>query len=187
MSEVQGQEAEFSPTGRTMLAIVPPPDICGFADHYRRLYMPDERHRIETHITITIPFVPFEELEEATSRLLRVLENCPPRALAIRGFATFQEEGVLYLYLAHPERVLSIYRAILAEFPQYPAYEGRYGDSSIPHITVGKFADPEELMRVYAEVSVQRLFMGWDVEWLSVKYEGDDDRWHTWASIQLGE
>lgn len=186
MSEETQEQEEVKPTGKTLLALVPPPDICGFADYYRRLYMPETRHRIEPHITVTIPFVPFEELEVAAPRLQRVLANCPPRALAIRGFATFPEEGVLYLYMAHPERVISLYEAILAEFPQYPAFEGKHGDSLVPHLTVGKFSDPKELERVYVKLSAQRLFIGWDVEYLCVYYEGDDDRWHTWGDFPLG-
>jgi 2'-5' RNA ligase len=180
------QEQEFKPTGKTMLAIVPPSDICGFAEHYRRLYMPDTIHRIEPHITVTIPFVPFEELEEAAPRLQRVLASCPPRALAIRGFATFPEERVLYLYLSNPERVLSLYEAILAEFPDYPAFEGKHGDNIVPHMTVGTFSDPQELERIYLKLSAQRLFIGWDVEYLTVYYEGDDGRWHVWADLPLG-
>ena len=180
------QEQSFKPTGKTMLAIVPPPDICGFADHYRRLFMPDTMKRIEPHITVTIPFVPYDELEEAAPRLQRVLANCAPRALAIRGFATFPESRALYLYLANPERVLSLYQAILEEFPDYPAFGGVYGDNIVPHLTVGTFSEPQELRRAYTRLSVQRLFIGWDVEYLTVYYEGDDDRWHVWADMPLG-
>lgn len=169
-----------------MLALVPPPDVCGFADHYRRLYMPDRMQRIEPHLTVVMPFLPFEQLEEAAPRLQRVLADCPPRALAIRGFATSPEEGLLYLYLAQPERVVSLYAAIFAEFSQYPMFEEIHRENMIPHITIGRFKDPLELRRVHAKLSVQRLFIGWDVEYLSVYYEGDDNRWHVWADLPLG-
>ena len=175
----------FTPTGKTLLAIVPPPDICGFADHYRKLYMPDTMERIEPHITVVIPFVPFDELDEALPKLQKVLQRCPPRALAIRGFATFPKERILYLYLAHPERVLSLYRDIFEEFPQYPAFEGKH-KNIIPHLTVGVFEDPDELQRAYAPLSEQRLFIGWDVEYLSVLCEGEDGHWHAWADLALG-
>ncbi len=182
----EAQNRGHKPTGKTMIAIVPPADICGFADHYRRLYMGDKMGRIEPHITLTVPFVPFEELQEAAPRLQEVLASCPPRALAIRGFATFPDDGVLYLYVAQPERILSLYNAILAEFPDYPAFGGKYGDNLVPHLTVGTFSDPEELERVYTKLSVQRLFIGWDVEYLCIFYEGDDNCWHVWADMPLG-
>lgn len=175
----------FTPTGKTLLAIVPPPDICGFADHYRHLYMPDTMYRVEPHITVVMPFVPFDQLGNELPRLQKVLDSCPPRALAIRGFATFPKERVLYLYLAQPERVLSLYKAILEAFPQYPAYEGKH-KNVVPHLTVGVFEDEDELRREYAPLSEQRLFIGWDVEYLSVLCEGQDGRWHAWADLPLG-
>ncbi|HET6313815.1 MAG TPA: 2'-5' RNA ligase family protein, partial [Chloroflexia bacterium] len=112
-------------TGETAVVIVPPHDICGFADHYRRLYMPGTLHRIPPHITLAYPFVPFDELEAAMPRLADALAACPPRAVAIRGFSIFQDAGILYLRVANDERVLSLHQAIMAEFPDYPIYGGQ--------------------------------------------------------------
>jgi 2'-5' RNA ligase len=174
------------PTGMTAIGIVSPPDVCGYADHYRSLYMPDEMHNIEPHITLTVPFVPYDKLSEAEPKLRQALAHCPPQHLTFRGFETFPEEGVLYLSLAHHERVHAIYSAILAEFPEYPAYEGKFGDDFIPHMTVGVLSDPEELKRIHEELSVQNLYIGFDVEHVTVKYECEDGVWGTWAEIPLG-
>ena len=177
---------QLRPTGETAIVIVPPPDVCGFAGHYRRLYMPDTRHHIEPHITIVVPFVPYDELPKVEQRLREALATCEPRPVSLRGFATFLEEGVLYLRTADPERVLSIYRAIVAEFPQYPAYGGKFGDNLVPHLTVGTFSDPEELKRAYEQLSLQRLFIPFDVEQVTVKYKMSNDIWETWAELPLG-
>jgi len=177
--------SDYYPTGETALIIVPPPDICAYADHYRSLYMPEEVERIEPHITVSYPFAPTPLLSEVEPRLRAVLAKCPPFFLSLRGFEVFSDTGVLYLKIAHAERVHSLYRAILTEFPQYPAYGGQYGDEFIPHITVGVFSDPEELERVYEELSVQRLFIGWDVEQIVVKCKMSDGIWDTWDDIPL--
>lgn len=166
--------------------IVPPHDIRGFVDHYRRLYASDQMLRIEAHISVAYPFVHFDDLQEAEPRLRRVLAKQPPRAIALRGFATFPDQGVLYLYLAQPERVTSLYRAIHAEFPEYPAYEGQFGDELTPHMTVGLFQDAQELERVYSSLSMQRLYLAWDVEGVFVIYKTEDGTWHPWSEVILG-
>jgi 2'-5' RNA ligase len=178
-------EKPFRPTGETALVIVPPPDVCGFADHYRALYMPDKVRTIEPHVTIVYPFVPYDRLPEAEPRLREALSHCPPTRLSLRGFRTFPADGVLYLYLANEERVHSIYRAVLAAFPEYPAYEGKHGDQWIPHMTVGIFTDRQELERVHSDLAIQNLYIGFDVEQVTVKAEMDDGIWDTWAEIPL--
>jgi 2'-5' RNA ligase len=166
--------------------IVPPRDIQGFADHYRRLYMPDSVPRIEAHITVLYPFVPYAQLPHAVPRLRKALASVPPRPVALRGFAAFFDEGILYLRLADDERVLSLYRAIVAEFPEYPAYGGKHGEHWVPHMAVGEFTDRAELERVFSELAGLRLFLGWDVEQVVVKYKAPDLVWHTWAEVPLG-
>jgi 2'-5' RNA ligase len=177
--------SDYYPTGETALGIVPPADIRAYADHYRGLYMPDEVKRIEPHITVCVPFAPAHLLSEIEPRLRAVLAKCPPMYLSLRGFDMFADSGVLYLRLAHPERVQALYRAILSEFPEYPVYGGQYGDDFTPHMTVGIFSDPKELERVYEELSVQRLFIGWDVEQVVVKWKMSDGVWDTWQEIPL--
>jgi 2'-5' RNA ligase len=176
---------DYYPTGETALLIVPPPDISAYADHYRGLYMPDEVERIEPHVTVSVPFAPTPMLGEVEPRLRSVLARCGPLRVSLRGFDIFEETGVLYLKLAHPERVVSLYRAILSEFPEYPAYGGLYGDDFTPHMTVGVFKDGAELEQVYEDLSVQRLFIGWDVEQIVVKCRMSDGIWDTWGEIPL--
>jgi 2'-5' RNA ligase len=182
---------QYKPTGETAIIIVPPPDICAYADHYRSLYMPEIMHNIEPHITVLGPFVPYDQLQEAEPKLREALAECPPRRLSLRSFGMFREGGVLFLQLADPERVRSIYRAIFARFPGYPAYGGHErsggGDDWHPHMTVGVFSELAELEKVYTELAVQRLYMGFEVERVVVKAQMDDGIWDTWAELPLGE
>jgi hypothetical protein len=129
--------------------------------------------------------VPYDQLAVAEPLLKEALAECPPRRLSLRSFAMFRE-GVLYLRLADDERVLSIYRAIHARFPECLPYGGKFGDNIRPHLTVGLFTDPEELDRVYAELAVQKLYIGFDVEQVVVKYKNDDGVWDTWGEYRLG-
>jgi 2'-5' RNA ligase len=177
---------EYHPTGETAIVIVPPPDIMGYADHYRSLYMPDTMHHMEPHITVLHPFVPYEQLPQAEPRLRSVLASLPARRLSIRGFAVFRQTGVLYLYLADPERVISIYQAIHTEFPEYAAYGGLHGDTFVPHMTVGHFEEPDDLEKVYSELATQRLYIGFEVERVTIKYKLSDEIWDTWAELPLG-
>jgi 2'-5' RNA ligase len=177
--------APYHPTGETALIIVPPSDICGYADHYRKLYMPETVEQIEPHITLAYPFAPAPMLPAIEERLRGVVSRFAPTRLSLRGFEVFPESGVLYLKIAYAERVVALYRAVLGEFPEYTVYSGRYGNEYTPHMTVGIFEDREELMRVYEELSVQRLFIGWDVEQVVVKVRMSDGIWDTWAEIPL--
>jgi 2'-5' RNA ligase len=176
---------EYHPTGCTAIVIVPPQDVIGYADHYRSLYMPNSMHHIEPHITLTCPFVPYERLEEAEPRLRSALARCAPIWVSLRGFSMFSDAGILYLRPAKAEPIYSVYRAILAEFPEHPAYGGKHGDDWQPHMTVGKFSNPEELRRVHEELAVQRLFIGFEVEQVVLKCEMDDGMWDTWAELPL--
>jgi len=176
----------YRPTGKTAVVMVPPGDIMGYADHYRRLYMPDIMHKIEPHITVTFPFVPYEQLPQAEVKVRDALANHPPTRVSLRGFGIFRTDGILYLRPGDPERVRSIHRAIYQEFPDYPAYGGIYGNNWEPHMTVGVFTDDSLLEQVYRELSVQKLYIGFEVDSVLLKYETDDDGiWDTWAEIPL--
>src|SRR5438477_12943162 len=115
-AEASDGMSDYHPTGETALGIVPPADIRAYADHYRGLYMPEQIEKIEPHITVRVPFAPAHLLNEVEPRLRTVLAKCPPMYLSLRGFEMFADTGVLYLRLAHPERVQALYRAILSEF-----------------------------------------------------------------------
>jgi hypothetical protein len=82
--------------------------------------------------------------------------------------------------------VRTIHSAVHQVFPDYPAYGGLHGDNWEPHMTVGVFSDDSELEQVYRELAVQKLFIGFDVDSVLIKYETDDDGiWDTWAEIPL--
>lgn len=172
-------------TGDTIIIAVPPNDICAFADHYRQLYMPDHMYDIEPHITIAGPLMPYDELPERLPRLREAISACAPVRMSLRDFGCFREGGVLYLRPAYPERIIYLYKAILAEFPDYPAYGGKFGDDLVPHMTVGLFSDPAELERVYAELSEMRLYLGWIIDSLVLKYKANDGIWRTVEEILL--
>jgi 2'-5' RNA ligase len=143
-------------------------------------------HRIEPHITITYPFVPFEQLPQAEMGVRQALSHVAPTRVSLRGFGIFRTSGILYLRPADPERVRVIHRAVQQAFPDYPAYGGIHGDNWEPHMTVGVFTDDSELERAYQELAVQKLFIGFDVDRVLLKYETDDDGiWDTWAEIPL--
>jgi len=174
------------PAGETALVLVPPHDICAYADHYRRLYMPETSEQIEPHVLVLYPFAPADIVHREQDRLRHALSRIEPFYLSLRGFDTFPMFGMLYIRLSHPERVVALYRAVYSEFPEYPIYGGQAGADFTPHLAVGQFEDPAELDRVYADLSAQRLYIGWTVERVAVKYRRIDGLWDTWAELPLG-
>jgi 2'-5' RNA ligase len=176
---------EYYPTGETAVIIVPPPDIIRFADHYRSLYMPTTMREIEPHITLVYPFVHYDRLPEAEPLLRETLAPHAPIHLSLRGFDRFPGSGVLFLYSAHEERLHELYRAIFAAFPGQPAYGGVHGDDWRPHMTVGRFDDAAALEAAYKDLSGLRLYIGFDVESVTVKYRTSDGIWDTYAEIPL--
>ncbi|HUP28075.1 MAG TPA: 2'-5' RNA ligase family protein [Chloroflexia bacterium] len=176
---------QLHPTGDTGVVIVPPHDICAFANHYRRLYMPEEMDKIPPHISVAGPLMPYEQLVDALPRLRAAISSHPETRMSLREFAVFPDAGVLYLRPAYPERIIALYRSILAEFPDYPAYGGQYGDDLVPHMTVGLFTDRAQMQAAYEELSAMKLYLGWVMESLTVVYKGADDRWNALEEIPL--
>ena len=126
--------------------IVPPRDICGFADHYRRLYMPDTMHHIEPHFTVAYPFVPYDQLEAALPKLQSVLAQCEPRRRSEKHFDILLdcelEDGVEQHEIPTLKAILNA-RAVLG------VAAGALNDVGLMHHGVEMRAAPDEVGRRY--------------------------------------
>lgn len=123
----------------TAIVIMAPPEAQAVAVPLLRQYSPDSLLRVPPHITVSYPFVPYDQLDEALPKLHSLCADVPPFELTVHGYDAFP--GVAYMKPLNPEPVQALFQRIFAAFPEYPPYEGRFGNEIQPHLTVGEFAD----------------------------------------------
>jgi len=126
----------------TALVIIPPHEVQAIAVPLLRQYMPDGPVRLPAHITLLYPFAPLDDLPAARLRLQTCCTGIEPFPITLHDFGHFPD--VVYMQILNPEPVKNLFRQINAAFPEYPPYEGRYGNDLHPHITVGKVPDDAE-------------------------------------------
>ena len=91
--------------------------------------------------------------------------------------------GVVYLAPEPAGPVLRLTAAVVAQFPDYPPYEGAF-DVVIPHLTLVESAS-RAAGRI-AEAAERHLPFTRRASSLEVLVEGPDDRWHGRWRIALG-
>jgi 2'-5' RNA ligase len=109
------------------------------------------REGMTPHVTLFVPFVPVDRLEEdVLRRLRRLFGRFEAFDYHLRRFERF-ESGVLYLAPEPPGLFVSLASALTEEFPEYPLYEGIH-DVVIPHVTVADGGDQELFARIRSDV-----------------------------------
>lgn len=132
----------------TVIMIVAPHEVQAIAVPILRQYAAETLIRVPAHITVSYPFVPVEQLDEAAYKLSQLGETIPPFTVTLDGYDTFP--GFTFIRLADPEPVRALFRTIFKEFPNYPPYGGRFGNELNPHLTVAEF--PNEVKQREAEM-----------------------------------
>lgn len=109
---------------------------------------------LPAHITILYPFLPPDELVGVMPRLGSVLGTLPPLEVRLNRVDRFHGDAtVVYLAPHEPEPIGRITRAVMAAFPGYLPYGGRFGDAITPHLTLGYLLSLEEIQSVEAAVA----------------------------------
>ncbi|MBZ0302015.1 MAG: 2'-5' RNA ligase family protein [Anaerolineae bacterium] len=122
----------------TSIVIVAPHPVQAIAMPIMRQYAPESLIRFRPHITLLFPFVPFQRIQAACDRLYPLCAGIAPFEITLEGYDEFP--GVIYMKPADPEPIRAVFRTIHQAFPDYPPYEGKFGDDSIePHMTVATF------------------------------------------------
>lgn len=130
----------------TALLIIPPPKVQTFAFSIREQYDTEWFNRVPAHITLLYPFVPSDQVDETTTRLNTICADLSPFELTLDKYGKF--ENAVFLEPSNPEPILELYQHLSKAFPQYPIYEGEYGDDLHPHMTLARFEDPEEAEKI---------------------------------------
>jgi 2'-5' RNA ligase len=111
---------------------------------------------LPAHVTVLFPFRPAAGLGRATERALRELV-AGVASFGVRYGQVERFPGVAYLAPQPAEPFRALTDAIVARWPESPAYEGAY-DEVIPHLTLVEGPEPaglvervEQLLPVAAE------------------------------------
>jgi 2'-5' RNA ligase len=134
--------AYLRPTGLRSALVVPVPNLGAAVSAVRRGHDSSARQGMPAHVTLLFPFLPVEDLGapvEAT--LARVVGS--HRAFPFRLARVGHFPAVLYLAPEPAEPFIDLVGALVAEWPLYPPYGGRFRDV-VPHVTVaqGRVTDP---------------------------------------------
>jgi 2'-5' RNA ligase len=104
---------------------------------------------VPPHVTVLVPFVPPERIDEAVLRDLEALVGSfPPFSLELRELRRFR--GVLHAAPEPAEPFVALTNAVVAAFPAHPPYEGAF-DDVVPHLTVAEGL-PDVLAAAEADV-----------------------------------
>jgi 2'-5' RNA ligase len=94
------------------------------------------QHGVPAHITLLVPFVPTETIDDRLHAELRALFAAHPAfSFRLARVARFPE--VAWLAPEPVEPFKALIEAIASQYPEYPPYEGIH-DEVIPHLTVAE-------------------------------------------------
>jgi 2'-5' RNA ligase len=131
--------------------IVPVPEAEPYVAHLRRRFDPAAREGVPAHITLLIPFVAPERIDDIVLDGVRaVLAASPAFDFRLASIARFP--GCTYLVPEPSAPFVALTRALVRRFPECPPYGGAY-DSIIPHLTV---AQTDDIGQALAEADLRR-------------------------------
>jgi 2'-5' RNA ligase superfamily protein len=141
---------------------------------------------VPPHVTVLVPFVPPEELDDLVRSEVRVhAAGLDAFDAEITHVATFS--GHVWLAPAPRERFVALIRSTYTRFPEHPPYGGDHVEPE-PHLTVGQADSSEALAAV--KVSAERelapgLPVRFRVEALTLLEEGNDGVWRPVETFPL--
>ena len=165
--------------------LIPVPEAAPYVDGYRARFTHAHVVGLPPHVTLLYPFVDSAELTTGVLREVeRVVADVDQFEVTFRSVARL--EGLpptLYLVPQPAAPFADLTRALVAAFPAYPPYGGRY-EEIVPHLTVAT-ADAATLAPVAATVSASLPLAAPVVEaWLMQCDERG--RWHLRRRLPLG-
>jgi 2'-5' RNA ligase len=117
---------------------VPFPEAAAFDGWRERTCGSKPSHGVPPHVTLLFPFAPAPVEDALVTEIAEVVTDFTAFAVS---FATLQRfPGTLWLAPEPPEPLALLARALAAQFPQWPAYEGAFVEP-VPHLTVAQGHD----------------------------------------------
>ena len=169
-------------TVMTALVIFPPHTVQAIAVPIMRQYAANTFLRICGHMTLLVPFVPFEEAEQTAETLHRVCAGIKPFEVTLSGYGHFPK--VAFMQPADPQPIKALFRKVFDAFPLYPPYGGAFGSDLHPHLTVAEFATEDELRTTWLPDYAPLTFT---VDRIHLIYGTEDPLpWLTYSAVPLG-
>jgi len=165
--------------------LIPVPEAAPYVDGYRARFTHAHVVGLPPHVTLLYPFVDSAELTTGVLREVeRVVADVDQFEVTFRSVARLEgPPPTLYLVPQPAAPFADLTRALVAAFPAYPPYGGRY-EEIVPHLTVAT-ADAATLAPIAAAVSASLPLAAPVVEaWLMQCDERG--RWHLRRRLPLG-
>jgi 2'-5' RNA ligase len=168
-----------------MALVVATPEVEALTGETYRAHSNAGRDGMFPHITLLVPFVPDALLDDAVeARLRSVLECFEPFDYVLARLARFPENGVLYFAPEPAAPFVNLVRALSAEFPGYPPYDGAH-DTIVPHATIADTDDAALLDRLEARFERSIPIAARTAE-VSLVERGEDLNWRLRKTYPLG-
>jgi hypothetical protein len=162
--------------------LVPVPEAEPIVGSWRARYDESAAKGVPAHITVLVPFVPPDDIDERLIEdLWELFAQAEPFSCSYGTTARFDDE-VIYLAPEPARPFVELIERIVARYPAYPPYGGIH-DVIVPHLTIGlaelgaPFDEIDRDVRPRLPIRAQAREV-----WLM---QGDD-HWETRAVIPLG-
>ncbi len=127
----------------------------GVIDRYRRRLDPSHRYAMPAHVTVLYPFMaPALITSDVLGQLGAIFGRFDGFDFSLSEVRWF-DQRVVYLAPSPITAFRELAATVIAEFPQYPPYEGAF-DDVVPHVTIGEDA-PRVLLRAAGAMVKRRL------------------------------
>lgn len=119
---------------------------------WRERYDASAPYGVPAHVTVLVPFLHVDQVDEAVLDDLRaIFAGHPAFDLELRSFGRFPT--VLYVEPEPAEPFQRLTAAVYARWPEYPPYRGEHGTEVIPHLTVAHDVGEEILAEARRDVA----------------------------------
>lgn len=140
------------PEQRQSALTVLAPDAEPAVAAWRRRLDPSAALGVPAHVTVLHPFVPPEDITQATrERIAALFAAEPPFEMRLEQIGWFRD-AVAYCAPEPGERFRRLIGLVTAQWPEHPPYGGEHREV-VPHLTIGQNAPVAELERAAADVA----------------------------------
>jgi poly(A) polymerase len=174
-------------TVETAVVIVPPRELWGPIESYRRRY---DRHQARwmPHLALIYPFRPREEFAEAEALVLQACAATAPFAITLARLGVFpytDRSSTLWVAPDPPGPVSALQQALQRVFPDCDDV-ARHPDGFTPHLCLGQTFGPRQVDERLAELRAAWKPLSFQVRELSLLARTGDTPFTVVRTVRLG-
>jgi 2'-5' RNA ligase len=102
--------------------------------HYDATFVSDDPRFGHAHITVLGPFDP-DPAPETLARIGAIAARTAPVEVRLAELDEFPD-GIIHLRPEPDDHLRALTAALVAQFPAFPPYQGRFGEDVVPHLTL---------------------------------------------------